>query len=420
MAAVIDIAPAGDRAVLVQLGEVGARELHASAARVRALPGVVACVPGHSSLLVVGEVGREVVREAVGGESGGVAAAVQTIRVVFDGEDLGEFLGRVQLSREEFLRRVDGLPLTARYLGFRGGFAYLDGWPEEWSMPRRATSRPVRRGSFGIAGNVAGFYPIDTPGGWNLLGTTGEPLEHRFTAGDAIVLRVRRRIEGVERIAAPLALEVEAEDWSRTVRGIAPGGPFDDVAAALANKAVGNAADAPLFECAMAGPRLRFDRERVVAWCGPDGRVEVQRTREVAIGKIEGGLRGYLAVGDREGPVTSIERRDKHVIRAMRGPYDIGIRSIECEVTPQLDRVGIRLRPLHGIGTPPADLKSCGMQCGTVQFHPDGSLVVMGPDHPVTGGYLQPLTVLSAERWKLAQLVPGERITIVADQPPNA
>jgi allophanate hydrolase subunit 2 len=50
------------------------------------------------------------------------------------------------------------------------------------------------------------------------------------------------------------------------------------------------------------------------------------------------------------------------------------------------------------------------MQCGTVQLHPDGSLVAMGPDHPVTGGYLQPMTVITTERWKLAQLVPGERV----------
>jgi len=46
-----------------------------------------------------------------------------------------------------------------------------------------------------------------------------------------------------------------------------------------------------------------------------------------------------------------------------------------------------------------------------------GSLVAMGPDHPVTGGYLQPMTVIASERWKLAQLVPGERVVLKA-QPP--
>jgi allophanate hydrolase subunit 1 len=33
---------------------------------------------------------------------------------------------------------------------------------------------------------MAGFYPIDTPGGWNILGHTSEELENRFRAGDEI------------------------------------------------------------------------------------------------------------------------------------------------------------------------------------------------------------------------------------------
>ena len=44
------------------------------------------------------------------------------------------------------------------------------------------------------------------------------------------------------------------------------------------------------------------------------------------------------------------------------------------------------------------------------RLHPDGSLVAMGPDHPVTGGYLQPMTVIVADRWKLGQLMPGDRV----------
>ena len=58
----------------------------------------------------------------------------------------------------------------------------------------------------------------------------------------------------------------------------------------------------------------------------------------------------------------------------------------------------------------PADLPSCGMQFGTIQLHPDGSLVAMGPDHPITGGYLQPFTVVWDDRWKLGQLAPGAMI----------
>ncbi len=54
------------------------------------------------------------------------------------------------------------------------------------------------------------------------------------------------------------------------------------------------------------------------------------------------------------------------------------------------------------------------MQFGTLQWHPDGSLIAMGPDHPVTGGYLQPATVISADLWKLGQLSPGDVVTLMS------
>ena len=100
-------------------------------------------------------------------------------------------------------------------------------------------------------------------------------------------------------------------------------------------------------------------------------------------------------------------------IRITPGPHDAPDLPVEWEVTPQLNRVGIRLRPIEPVAfTPPANLPSCGMQFGTLQWHPDGTLVLMGPDHPVTGGYLQPVTVISTERWKLAHLAPGERVIL--------
>jgi len=422
----MDRVPAGDNAELVELGDVTAAELHAAAARVRAEEGVLACIPGHSSLYVIR-----------GERRASTATAAREPRelrvpVVFDGPDLPELLGRV--SREEFLARVTTLRLTARYLGFRGGFAYVEGWPDEWSMPRRPTSRPhVARGTFAIAGNVAGFYPIDSPGGWNLLGRTDVDLENALTPGDVIVIEpvasvaaaattgkavaAATALQNVDVIASPLTTVVTAPDWSRVERGLPPGGPFDDVAAAVAMSAVeGNA---ELLECAMTGPRLRFHRDAVTAWCTPDLHVRVEHVRageERTYGRIAGGLRAYLAIGERERVPITADRRlptadSPHIIHAIRGPHDVGLDEIECEVTPQLNRVGIRLRPLRELRAGiPADLRSIGMQCGTVQLHPDGSLVAMGPDHPVTGGYLQPMTVIVADRWKLGQLMPGDRV----------
>jgi allophanate hydrolase subunit 2 len=99
----------------------------------------------------------------------------------------------------------------------------------------------------------------------------------------------------------------------------------------------------------------------------------------------------------------------------MRGPHDAPPLPEEWEVTPHMNRVGIRLRPVETIEMKlPTELLSCGAQFGTLQWHADGTLVALGPDHPVTGGYLQPATVISTERWKLAQLAPGDRIRLIA------
>ncbi|MEA2463669.1 MAG: hypothetical protein QOJ98_1416 [Acidobacteriota bacterium] len=407
--------PAGDNAMLVELGEVSAEELHRAARELRARPGVLAVIPGHSSLYVIrGEAGAahaEEVREP----------REHRLRVVFDGPDLPELLARV--ARDVFSERVAGLRLTARYLGFRGGFAYLDGWPEEWAMPRRPTSRPVAAGSFAVAGNVAGFYPIDTPGGWNLLGRTDFDVENAFVPGDTVVLLPTGSdaLDARRRQARRPSLhttrgELLGSPLVTVLRSLAP---FDEIAAALALRAVRG--DVELLECAMTGPRLRFTRDAVTAWCDPSLNIRMQRVRageELAIGRISGGLRGYLAIGDDEGIIAKVARGDRHVIHAWRGPHDVGLGEVECDVTPQLDRVGVRLRPRTPLRVDiPADLRSSGMQTGTVQLHPDGSLVAMGPDHPVTGGYLQPMTVLTSERWKLAQLMPGERVTLVASTP---
>jgi len=172
----MQITAAGDRALLVTLSGASSARLRAASAALRAVPGVVAAIVGHESLYVIGSTDRAAVSRAIDDAQNAPASegAHHRIEVSFADEhalDLPEFLAAAQLSREEFLRSVADVRLSVRYLGFRAGFAYLDGWPEKWRMPRRPTSRNlVPGGSFGIAGVMAGFYPVDSPGGWNILG----------------------------------------------------------------------------------------------------------------------------------------------------------------------------------------------------------------------------------------------------------
>lgn len=58
-------------------------------------------------------------------------------------------------------------------LGFSPGFPYIGGMSDKIATARKATPRlKIPAGSVGIAGAQTGIYPIETPGGWQLIGRT--------------------------------------------------------------------------------------------------------------------------------------------------------------------------------------------------------------------------------------------------------
>jgi inhibitor of KinA len=58
-------------------------------------------------------------------------------------------------------------------VGFMPGFAYMGGLPVQLATPRRGTPRTaVAAGTVGIGGSQTGVYPLESPGGWNLIGRT--------------------------------------------------------------------------------------------------------------------------------------------------------------------------------------------------------------------------------------------------------
>ena len=87
-----------------------------------------------------------------------------------DLEYVAEYNG---LKKEEIIDIHNDSKYLVYMLGFTPGFAYLGGMSEKIATPRLDNPREkIPRGSVGIAGSQTGIYPIDSPGGWRLIGRT--------------------------------------------------------------------------------------------------------------------------------------------------------------------------------------------------------------------------------------------------------
>lgn len=89
------------------------------------------------------------------------------------GPDL-EFVAKVNgLTPDEVVRIHSAGEYLTYMVGFAPGFPYLGGLSERIAAPRRETPRlKIPAGTVGIAGTQTGVYPIETPGGWQLIGKT--------------------------------------------------------------------------------------------------------------------------------------------------------------------------------------------------------------------------------------------------------
>lgn len=99
------------------------------------------------------------------------------IPVIYDGEDLEFVATHSQLSIEDVIYIHTQATYRVFMMGFLPGFAYLGGMDERIATPRKSTPRTkVPAGSVGIAGKQTGIYPLESPGGWQLIGRTALSL----------------------------------------------------------------------------------------------------------------------------------------------------------------------------------------------------------------------------------------------------
>jgi inhibitor of KinA len=184
---------AGEQGLIVEFGNaidpvVNARVLRlARAMAARGLEGVLETVPTYRSLLVLFDplvLPRERLASEVEGllaapaavEAPGAGGNTVELPVLYGGEfgpDLAFVAQHNGLSPEEVISFHSSPAYLVYMIGFTPGFPYLGGMSSRLATPRLPSPRvKVPPGSVGIAGNQTGVYPLESPGGWRLIGRT--------------------------------------------------------------------------------------------------------------------------------------------------------------------------------------------------------------------------------------------------------
>ena len=233
----MEITPLGDSALIVRVGQDSEDALGAVLAAQRRLegaqiPGVIDVTPAYTTVGLFYHPGRVVdsgaepdavfdwlatrIRQALSNSDevsfGDVEARSIDVPVCFDSQfslDLEEVARRAAIQSNEVIDLYCRADYRVNCIGFTPGFPFLSGLPKQLATPRRAAPRKkVPAGSVAIGGGQTGIYPIESPGGWNIIGRTPlhllDPEKNPpavFRAGDRVRFRsiLREEFEGLKR-----------------------------------------------------------------------------------------------------------------------------------------------------------------------------------------------------------------------------
>lgn len=191
------VVPAGDSAILIELGSEIAPEI---SSMVFALTDLIKdaglnsgleVLPTYRSVLVyydplvcsyaeMFDAVNGVVERLVEPVNVNSSLKIIEIPVVYggdDGPDLDFVAHHAEITEDAVIELHSGTDYRVYMLGFSPGFPYLGGLDERIAAPRLKTPRVlVPAGSVGIAESQTGVYPNAGPGGWRIIGRTSVPL----------------------------------------------------------------------------------------------------------------------------------------------------------------------------------------------------------------------------------------------------
>jgi KipI family sensor histidine kinase inhibitor len=173
--------PLGDRAFLAHFFTEAAAGAWAAAVRDLHWPGVTDVVLAYQTVAVFADPERVDLTDlesrlllVIPSNEPRRAGQTLVIPVLYDGADLLDVATRLSLSPADVIALHCQIEYDVFAIGFLPGFPYA-GYlaPALAGLARRDSPRVrVPAGSVAIAGRQTGIYPVDSPGGWHLLGTT--------------------------------------------------------------------------------------------------------------------------------------------------------------------------------------------------------------------------------------------------------
>jgi len=270
------------------------------------------------------------------------------IPAIYKAQDLKNVAQMLQISTDELIAEHTKTKWQAAFLGFAPGFAYLTSDNSLFNkIKRHQTPRTlVPAGSIALADNFSAIYPQESPGGWQLIGTTNLKMwdEMRQTPsllkpGDYVQFQEEAKFSGYkiatkenltnddQNLITPTpanALQIKkiglltiCQDLGRfghKNQGVGTSGAMDQGACIAANQIVGNDANSAVLENIGAGLTLQSIGNTTIALTGAD--IELTLTdqkgnswfepsykaialndgEQISISKVKAGLRSYLAV----------------------------------------------------------------------------------------------------------------------------
>lgn len=314
----------GERAVLIEVADEISREANTYVLalkrkleeKAKVLRGILELVPAYTTLLIYydpthvsidnllqtirkveGEIKSEAIEKIVG------RRRIIEIPVIYGGEfgpDLQFIAEYSGLSIEEIIKIHSSQIYLVYMIGFTPGFAYMGEVPDVIAVPRLEKPRlKVPAGSVGIAGKQTGIYPIESPGGWRIIGRTPlklfNPKSSKPTllnAGDLVkfkpisrreyekLKKARKIVEEREEVKGEVALQVENVGPGVTVQdfgrigfrkyGVPFSGALDKKSFMIANILVGNDVNSACIEVFQSSLTLRALKDVIIAITGAE------------------------------------------------------------------------------------------------------------------------------------------------------